>query len=388
MNQLIFIISLIMIISCNEKEPHFIVEGNVKGGTGKMIYLKKMQNNKLASVDSAVINEDNYFKLTGTTEKPRFYTLQTGSNEGITLIINKTDEIYIKTSIKKFSKAYSINGSVDSKLIRSLSGKISDSREVIDSLGREFKENRKNPEIASIKAELDSIYRETIRDTREYLVSFIKKHPSSLASLMAVYQKVTPENRLITTEEHFDIYLLLDSALTKKYPGYEPVQRFHEQVQHAKEMKKKFSTGQPVPDIAFPSPNGDTISLSSLEGKYVLLDFWASWCNPCRIENKKFVRLYYKYADKGFDIYQVSLDKNKDDWVKAIQKDRIGNWHQVSDLQHWNSPLAAVYNIKDIPKNFLLDKEGRIIAKDINGEQLGEKLEEIFTAQKTNTPNN
>ncbi len=388
MKQLIFIFSLIMLISCNKKEPHFIVKGNVEGGTGNMIYLKKMQNNKLVPVDSAVINEDNYFKLTGTTGKPRFYTLQTGTNEGITLIINTTDEIYIKTSIKKFNNAYSINGSVDSKFIQNLSGKISESKEVIDSLGRVFKENRKNPEIASIKVELDSIYRATIQDTKEYLVEFIKKHPSSLASLMAVYQKVTPENRLITTEEHFDIYLLLDSALTKKYPGYEPVQQFHEQVQHAKEMKKKFSTGQPVPDIALPSPKGDTILLSSLEGQYVLLDFWASWCNPCRIENKKFVKLYYKYANKGFDIYQVSLDKNKNEWIKAIQKDRIGGWHQVSDLQHWNSPLVAVYNIRDIPKNFILDKEGHIIAKDLDEEQLDEKLEKIFTAQKTNTPNN
>ncbi len=389
MKQLVFIFSLIiMVSSCNNSEPHFVVDGKVKGGTGKMIYLKKMQNNRLASIDSAVIDEDNSFTLTGKTEKPRFYTLQISPKKSITLVIDKTDEIFIKTNIEHFNKAYTISGSVDSKLIHSLSRKITDSREVIDSLGHTFRENRTNPEIATIKTNLDSIYRETIRNTKEYLIKFIKKHPSSLASLMAIYQKVTPKGRLITTEEHLDLYLQLDSALTKNYPGYDPVQRFHEQVQHAKEMQQKFSTGQPVPDIALPTPQGDTIALSSLKGKYVLLDFWASWCKPCRIENKRLVQLYYKYANKGFDIYQVSLDKNKDAWTQAIQKDRIGRWHHVSDLQFWDSPLVNVYDIKDIPKNFLLDKEGNIIAKDIHGEQLSDKLEEIFTDQQTNTTNN
>ncbi len=146
------------------------------------------------------------------------------------------------------------------------------------------------------------------------------------------------------------------------------------------EQMGKLAVGQVAPDIALPNPDGDTISLSSLRGNYVLVDFWAKWCKPCRMENPNVVRMYNKYNDQGFEVYGVSLDRKREDWLQAIEEDGL-HWTQVSDLKFWNSKAAQIYNIKAIPFALLLDPEGVIIAKNLRGPALEEKLAEIFDNQ-------
>ena len=130
-------------------------------------------------------------------------------------------------------------------------------------------------------------------------------------------------------------------------------------------------------EIALPSTNGDTLRLSSLKGKVVLLDFWASWCGPCRVANRGLLKLYDKYKSKGFEIFSVSLDDEKESWMKAIKKDKI-NWLQVIDKGGWETPTAFKWNISALPTSFLIDKDGRLVAMDLEGKELEKALKDIL----------
>ena len=144
------------------------------------------------------------------------------------------------------------------------------------------------------------------------------------------------------------------------------------------DAEKLTAIGSVPPEIALQDTNGNVVKLSSLRGQYVLVDFWASWCRPCRGESPNLVRAYNKYHDKGFTIYSVSLDNSKSSWLQAIKKDNLGAWTHVSDLKGWQCEAARDYNINSIPSNFLLDKDGKIIAKNLRGSALEKKLAEIF----------
>jgi peroxiredoxin len=135
--------------------------------------------------------------------------------------------------------------------------------------------------------------------------------------------------------------------------------------------------GSATPDISLKDLDGNTVSLSSLRGKVVLLDFWASWCGPCRKENKHLINTYAKFKAKGFEIYSVSLDDDKRAWQQAIKQDRI-TWLQVNDGGGWDAAIANQWNIQQIPTTYLIDKDGKIIARDVQGKQLESKIKELL----------
>lgn len=141
--------------------------------------------------------------------------------------------------------------------------------------------------------------------------------------------------------------------------------------------KAQVSIGQQAPELSLPGKNGDTIKLSSFQGKIVLVDFWASWCVPCRRNNPFLVYLYKKYKNKGLEIYGLSIDEEKDRWLGAVKKDRL-SWPQVVDNKGWDAPSTLTYGVEAIPANFLLDKEGKIIAIDLEGQELEKKIKALL----------
>ncbi|MCO6495298.1 MAG: redoxin domain-containing protein [Bacteroidetes bacterium] len=157
----------------------------------------------------------------------------------------------------------------------------------------------------------------------------------------------------------------------------DPNSKYLSDLQRRYDIEKSTMVGEYAPNIALPNPDGDTVELYSLRGKVVLIDFWASWCGPCRRENPNNKRIYEKFSPKGFEIYAVSLDRTMNDWVKTIAADGLP-WIHVSDLAYWNSAPAKMYKVRSIPATYLLDKEGRILAINLRGQELEQFLDNFF----------
>jgi len=371
--------------SCSSRSGKFTVEGTLDNASGKTVYLKELTTNKgLLPIDSVQPGEKGHFELHGITDMPRFYSLNTSPKNYITLLVKPGDDIYITADADNFQDGYKVKGSNESELIRRVVEKQNAAIDRINKLGQVYRDSVDSPNILEIKKELDSTYRQIIKEHKEFTINFINEHPASFASLMALYQRIAPRSYVLNPQSDFKYFSKVDSNLIALYPESEAVKSLHdyvtdvrEQMNNQSKIKKSLDIGSVAPEISLPDPHGDTLSLSSLRGKYVLLDFWASWCSPCRHENPNLVANYKKYHDKGFEIFQVSLDKSKESWEKAIQDDHL-DWYHVSDLNYWHSVVVPLYNIQGIPANFLLDKDGKIIAKNLRGDELGKKLAQLF----------
>jgi len=380
----VIIFSLIFFLSCHSGKQNFKVSGNLRGEEGTTVYLKEMTVRELIPVDSAILDENGSFSMGGYTDMMKFYALYVSPDELITLLIGPGNRISLTGETENLADTYQVEGSDDSQKIRELSHGLNNTLLQIKNLSQILSDSINSPDFDNIKAGLDKTYQEIVRSHREFTFRFIQENINSLASLMALYQQIGSHHYLLDPEEDFRYYQMVDSSLNLLYPGSEAVQELHRQVvelDHQRQtneyIAKRLGMGAEVPEISLPSPNGDTINLSSLRGKYVLLDFWASWCSPCRSENPYLVAAYNRYNSKGFEIYQVSLDRSRAAWLKAIEDDHL-TWNHVSDLQYWNSVVVPVFQIQGIPLNFLLDPEGRIIGQNLRREELNERLKEIF----------
>lgn len=207
-----------------------------------------------------------------------------------------------------------------------------------------------------------------VENGKTQLVALLKQQPASLALF-----NLLQDPNLVDKDNNLDLFVQSAEKFKKDWP----TSPFTKELVSMTEKIKVTAVGQLAPEIALPNPSGQIVKLSSLRGKYVLIDFWAKWCGPCRKENPNVVRAYHRFKSKGFEVFGVSLDRNKQEWMQAIQEDGLV-WTQVSDLQYFNSQAARDYNIQAIPFSILLDKDGKIIAKNLRGAALERKLEEVL----------
>ena len=217
-------------------------------------------------------------------------------------------------------------------------------------------------------AQLNREYTQLLAERSQKQQQYVREHPDSYFSIEALSESVSSDFDVEVLEP---LFLSINEKYRESFTGKAFAQRI--------EAAKTIGIGKKAPDFTQNDPKGNPVSLSDFQGKYVLLDFWASWCGPCRQENPNLVKAYAAYNDKGFEILGVSLDNKdgKEAWVNAIEKDGL-TWTQVSDLNSWNNEVARMYGVRAVPQSYLIDPEGVIVAQNLRGEALEEKLAEIF----------
>ncbi|MFO7617053.1 MAG: TlpA disulfide reductase family protein, partial [Bacteroidales bacterium] len=253
----------------------------------------------------------------------------------------------------------------------------------MDSIGRIFEEQSAQGATPLLEQWMEDEVARVLSGQREFVRSFIKRNSTEPASLLALSHQILRQS-VLDAGKDFDLFELVDKELTARFPTSALVRNLHEfvesvrpQIEAARKIEEMVGNGKPAPEISLSDPDGKVVNLSSLKGKYVLLDFWAAWCAPCRRENPNIVKAYNQFRSKGFEIYAVSLDRNRQEWLDAIQADKLG-WTHVSDLLFWNSPVAQQYGVQSIPANFLIDPDGIIIDRNLRGAALEARLQEIF----------
>jgi peroxiredoxin len=378
MQKIIISLSAIALLaSCggNKKTSSFELKGTLTDSKGETIYLEKLTNPQPVTIDSTVIDEKGNFEFTNYTPKIGFYRIKTSAQNFAMLVLDSTDKVKVTGSVKDLGNTYKVEGSPETKLFLEFNEIAKKNRSQLDSLNQAFQRIVEEKNLSKNTKAIDSLsntfqvpYEAIVTPQNKILSKKIIENSTSYSSLMAI-QGMDPE-------KYIDVYKALDKGLYAKYPLDANVVMFHGIV------SKMVATtmGQVAPEINLPSPEGTNIALSSLKGKIVLVDFWASWCGPCRKEMPNVVKAYAKYKDKGFEIYGVSLDQDKERWAQAIKQDGI-TWPQVSDLKQWDCEPAKQYGVTSIPATFLLDKEGKIIAKNLRGEELEKAIENALAGK-------
>jgi thiol-disulfide isomerase/thioredoxin len=366
------------------------VKGAVTNGAGKTIHIEAFVKGQIVKVDSAVVAQDGTFEVHVQNENLDFYRLGFYPQNFISIFVEKGNETNITGDADNFIKTYTVTGGSHSQLLNSYVQENFKYNDEIEALRTQMKAlefhdslNRKEL-IAKI-----SVLKEEVSTFR---YNFTETNYTSPVALMALNDIVSMKGQPNIDSTDLVYFEKVKLGMEKAMPNtiyHESVSRQLIQLQSViaqnkyqqeeiKRVANLLKRGTPAPEISMNTPNNTSLPLSSLRGKIVLVDFWASWCRPCRAENPNVVRLYNKYKSKGFEIYSVSLDKSKERWVQAIQQDGLIWPSHVSDLAQWSSSVVPQYGIKGIPFTVLLDKDGNVIETGLRGPLLEAKLKQLF----------
>lgn len=376
MKKIFLIAALAALLGACEQKKHgaFVITGSIKNGPGRKVLLVEMPftSEQAVVLDSTELKSTGSFTLKGRANEEGVYRVAIENGPDV-ILVNDNDNISLNIDVADY-RNYKVEGSPASESLHQL-----------------FEEYRKQDSLLSVTfIQLDTLKSHPGNDSIINVLSItkdigiaslnglLKNFISQSNSPAAIYYAIGIGSRTMGQE---DLKLLSDAS-AKKFPEHTGLAKIKSMLAvkaaPVEETNKQYALlNQPAPDLIMPGLNGKPISISSFRGKYLLVDFWASWCAPCRQENPNVVAAYNQFRNKNFEILGVSLDQEKSAWQNAVTKDQL-SWSHMSDLKQWESDAVKAYGFEGIPFNVLIDPQGKIIASGLRGEDLLNKLKEVL----------
>ncbi len=362
-----FLLLTLVIASCSTSTDGFVLKGELRGEVedSTRVFLRTRDTlGNMVAVDTTFVTAGT-FEFKGPATMPQLHYLFFDKIRGNAPIIIESGSIGFQA--QKDSLAFAkLKGSEQNEIFM---GYLDEQRKMSD-IAKTFNQDLQKARAARDTATINSLreeYFELQEKSKAFELDFIKNNPNSLISVLIL--EMYTIQKTIPLEEIEEI----SNQFTSEMQGTESAKRIKKLIEDAKSTE----IGSIAPEFSGPNPNGDLLALNDVKGKLTLIDFWAAWCKPCRMENPNVVAVYNKYKDKGLSVVGVSLDKSKEDWLKAIEADGL-EWNHISNIQYFQDPIAKLYNINAIPAAFLLDENGVIVAKDLRGDALEQKVAELL----------
>jgi len=357
---------LIILASCKSND-NFVIEGKFKNAVPQSkVYLFGYVNSNTVPIDSTVLSDQGEFKFTKSTKGVDFFKVGANQNEYV-IIAQNGDEIKINADLNDETMSYELSGADEADKLQEFNTFRNKFTAKMAAIQANFeKQVDAQPDKRDMIA--DQLRPEMAKTSQEminFILDFAKKNPKSLTSFY-VMNSLSPS-------EYEKEFIEYSDNIKNNFNDNAEVTAFL--VRMAK--LKTVQVGQPAPAFSMNSIDGKTVSLADFKGKYVLLDFWASWCMPCRQENPNVVKAYNTYKDKNFTVFGVSLDKDPKAWAQAVAADGL-TWTHASELKDFEGPTVRLYQIEAIPSSFIIDPNGKIVAKNLRGEELNAFLAKVL----------